>query len=477
MISVLNGIFLFLKMTTIIKRTINNKLFLLLLFTAAFISCQEPEIQPNTPAEPSDVKGSGIIGWIQEEMDIYYYWNSWMPDIDAQKITDPEVYFYELLHADDEFSWITDDAEKLLDETDGIIADLGYSPSFGRFSNTNGVFIMVEYVYKNSAASKAGLKRGDIILAINDTELTMDNYLDLYNQDAYSVTLGKYENGSISMTSQKLSLSAMALQMNPVLHWETKTAGNTKIGYLAYAEFLSGTNDRWLDELGNALNEMKQQGVSELIIDLRYNAGGEVYAARYLASAIAPKTAVEHHAVFVRFDYNEILQNFFLENEGQNSENLFIRFNQNNVNMSLERVIFLTGPGTASASELLIKGLDPYMDVVTIGEKTVGKFYGSMVITDENDPPAHNYAIVPVVLKYQNAEGFTDFIDGLAPDHAIFDDLLIAKPLGSSDDPMVAKAIELITGETVGRARISRSMDYIKLNDQDKIRKGNILIH
>jgi carboxyl-terminal processing protease len=116
------------------------------------------------------------------------------------------------------------------------------------------------------------------------------------------------------------------------------------------------------------------------------------------------------------------------------------------VNLNLENLYVLTTGATASASELVINGLKPYMNVVIIGEPTFGKFYGSFILFDQNDPPKHNWAIAPVVLKYANANGVTDFKDGLIPDINIADNLLSARPFGDITDPMLATALDMIAG-------------------------------
>jgi carboxyl-terminal processing protease len=456
-------------------------IFLLLLATVLWSCQKDEEILPDKPDKPLDLvkrpsTQTTVKEWIKEEMDIYYYWNQEMPDLAPTAVRDPEDYFYRLLYKDDRFSWITDDAEKLKDEMDGIIASQGYSPSYGRFNNSNNIFIIVEYVYKGSAAEKAGMKRGDIIVAINDQELTQENYKRLYNQRSYTVTLGEYTGNGIRKTNTKLTLESMPLEMNPVLHWEVNEYDGKKVGYIAYAEFISGPGNRWLNELGAALGEIRKAGASDLVIDLRYNSGGEVYAAGFFASAIAPKRVIDRREVFVRFDYNRVLHGYFLEKEGENSRNLIYRFPSSSLNLNLERVVFLTGAGTASASELLIKGLEPYMEVITIGERTVGKFHGSIVISDESNPPAHNYAIMPLILKYQNSIGFTDFVNGLAPDFEIDDDLFNAKPLGDIGDPIYAKAVEVLTGKTTSAARMRPSVPYDKLRDDERLKRGNILI-
>ncbi|MCD4709781.1 MAG: hypothetical protein K8R52_02970, partial [Bacteroidales bacterium] len=132
--------------------------------------------------------------------------------------------------------------------------------------------------------------------------------------------------------------------------------------------------------------------------------------------------------------------------DGLDSEQLRIRLPQSDLNLNLPTVYFLTTEGTASASESLMAGLYPYMSVVQIGTTTYGKCYASITVDDWKEPKRHNWAMQPIVIKYSNAAGFTDFIDGIEPDHQIEDNLLYAKPFGSLEDPLLARALEEITG-------------------------------
>jgi len=414
--------------------------------------------------------------WMYDNMSLYYYWNTSLPS-DVSVADYPEDFFYELLYSTDRFSFVTDDAAGLLEEFSGNTLALGFSPAFGKFSNSDQVFMIVEYVYEGSSASQQGLKRGDIILKIDGQYLNTDNYYDLYSQTGgYSVTLGAYIDGTIYETSTTYDISATYLSLDPVIHYEVKEINGIKIGYLVYVEFISGDNDLFLNAMDEVMGNLKSQGITELVVDLRYNPGGELTAAQHLASLLAPASATSSGEAFVTFNYNDDLQNYFLRTEGSNSDNLKMSLEANSNNPGLNRVFFLTTGGTASASELVINGLEPYMDVTIIGEPTYGKYYGSYVIYDTDTPPAHNWAIIPVVMKYANSAGVTDFADGLSADVYIEDDLFNATEFGSLSDPMLAAAIEKITGLSDPAARqLNASREYTILPNKARLSKGNIM--
>lgn len=449
-----------------------------------FWGCHEEdeEILETTPAvETVDTTTSTtaiLNDWIYQVMSNYYFWNEDVTPAVSEE-DDPETYFNSLINAEDRFSYITDDYEALAQEFTGVYTSMGYSPTFGRFSGSNDVFMLVEYVYPGSPAEEAGLERGDMILQINGQTLNVDNYYQLYSQPSYSVTLGSYntETSDVSDLSQPIALTSRTISTNPVLHREVKKVNGTSVGYLAYAEFISGSSDEWLDSLGTAIDEFARAGVTELIVDLRYNPGGEISAAQYLASALAPAAAVANREVLVKYQYNQDLESQIIAAEGPESDELISTFEANSHHLDLNQIYFLTGSGTASASELLINGLKPYMEVITIGEPTVGKYYGSWVIPDLADEPRHSWAVMPVVLKYANADGLTDFVDGLTPDYPVEDDLLNAKPFGDEGDPMLATALNLITGApNVRRGQTTRLKPYETLENPEDARKSQLML-
>ncbi|WP_277483532.1 S41 family peptidase [Catalinimonas alkaloidigena] len=443
-------------------------------------SCQQDDDEVMAPIveESEEISQNAFINsWVYEAMNTYYYWNEDMV-LPSSVEQDPKDYFYSLLNEEDRFSYITDDYQGLMEELSGVYTSMGYSPTFGLLSSTNEVFIAVEYVYPNSPAQQAGLQRGDIILAIDGQRLTTENYFDLYIQNQYSVTLAEYEEDSgFTINNETLALSAEVIAADPVLHKEVISTADKRVGYLVYAEFISGDNQAWLSSLDVALDEFAQESVTDVVIDLRYNPGGEIEVAQYLASALASSSAVSSNEVLVRYDYNEPLESSIILYEGEASESLVSTFIATGHNLNLSQIYFLTASSTASASELLISGLDPYMDVIVIGETTVGKFYGSWVIPDLAEPARHAWAVMPIVLKYTNAVGATDFTGGLTPDYSVEDDLLYARPFGDPSDPLLGTALNLISGGQHARSLTnSAHKSYIDLENPVKSQKNKLLL-
>lgn len=447
----------------------------LLAVLIVFGSCKRED--PN-PTEPKEIINGDISEWIYYNMNYMYFWKEYIPKgLNPLSEDDPKNFFYTLLYdSEDKWSYITDDYISFSMQLEGSPLAMGYSPAFGLFNSAGQVIIVVEYVYKDTPASKAGLERGDIIFEINGILLDTLNYRELFYQDSYTIGLAEYNDTTLIETGETISLTAEIISANPVLHYEIIDTLGFKTGYLVYNEFISGAGDIFLRELDYAMKDFLDANITNLIVDLRYNPGGEIITAGYLASCIAPAQNVDNKDVLVSFVYNDLVRNDIVNRYGT-EDALTYRFPGSTYNLNMNTVYFLTSNGSASASELVISGLEPYMEVCMIGEPTYGKYTGAWVIHDTEEPARHNWAIIPIVLKYANANGVTDFKDGLTPDHFIDDRLLNAVPFGDFSDPLFATAMSLITNNSFLTLKKSSSYNpHHKFYSPDQLIKRNLFI-
>ena len=430
-------------MKNLVKTTL-----LLFLAVAIFNSCQKDDPTPDGPEASEYTKK--VNRFIKAAMDDKYFWNEDMPDLNYNYETDSKEYFSKLLDEDDEFSWITDDVDALLNSFEGNEKSFGWSLAFYNITDIGKIVGIVEFVYPETPASVAGFKRGDILLKVNGSNLSQSNYSDLLNLDQADVTVGIptetdiVEDTTISLVSDQLSL-------NPVLTTNVVAHDGRRIGYLFYAQFIPNYDN----DLGAAFQSFISQNITDLVVDLRYNTGGITSSAQYLASCIAPLDVVNNNEILVTLKWNKYWQEYWTDRQIMSQLEMYFN-NQVPYKLGLNKVYFLTGPYTASSSELTITGLKPYMDeVITVGDTTYGKYVGSQTllpVTYLNDADAQeisNWAVQPIVLRWANSAGVTDFKGGFPPDIPADDNLFNAYPLGDKNDPLFKAAIEDITGTPV----------------------------
>jgi C-terminal processing protease CtpA/Prc len=228
------------------------------------------------------------------------------------------------------------------------------------------------------------------------------------------------------------------------------TIDNTKIGYVFYTFFQSGPEDTNLydQEMDAVFADFKAEGVTEFVLDLRYNNGGGIAPTTNLASLIAPDVSTTD--IFYENQWNEFYMEYF--NSLPNGDDILRgKFYEKAENIGVNTVYVLVTGQSASASELMINGLLPYMNVEIIGTTTSGKNVGSVPIEDEDDPD-NTYGMLPIVLKVFNAAGQSDYDNGFTPAGANFiDETQFAwYPLGDIRDPLLSRAIEQITGTLPG---------------------------
>lgn len=444
-----------------------------------------------------------VNNWIQDEMSIYYLWNDKIPKAPDFSLK-PNLFFESILYRysasqpdGDRFSWIQDDYKELQQSLSGVASDeigFEYIIVWADQAKTH-YYPLVTYAKAGTDAAAKGVTRGKFITKVNGANITPQNI---------KTALGGTGNKTLSMAEweydkedEKHYLTAIpdvTISMhknfaeNPVFLDSVYTIGDKKIGYLSYNFFATDNGDKSHDYdklLMNRLNEIKAKGAKEMVLDLRYNSGGAVSTAIALASALVKNRSTNN--ILVTSQYNDIVHSALKSEYGAdyNKEYFIDKIMRENVvvaeipNLNLDRLFLLTGFYTASASELIINGLKPYMDVVLIGETTYGKNVGSITLYEKNDVK-NKWGMQPIIVKYANSKGDSEYTAGFKPNHEIdeFDDLFLY-PIGNTNDPLLGKAISLITGSTTKSAthlnlsetglRSAKASDNMRLRNPAKL--------
>lgn len=424
-----------------------------------------------------------VNDWIQENMEYWYLWNDFLPDGIDRNLA-PEEYFTALVYEDDRFSWIQENYQELLNSLNGINKEAGFEFVLYRESaDAETVVAQILYVKPASPASNAGLKRGDLITRINGTTITTTNYRDLVNELKEPHTLLYKplivdENKFAAETT--VTLSTLEYQENPnFLHTVIETGGK-RIGYYVYNFFASGTDAQYDLEMDDIFNSFKSSQITDLILDLRFNSGGSEVSSKNLASLVG--AGISSSNVFFTREYNSQVTNDILTSPSFGEKYLTSNFLDKTANvgnqLSGQRVYILTSSRTASASELIINALEPYMDVFLIGDVTYGKNVGSISIYEENDPK-NKWGLQPIVTRVSNSEGFSDYAEGFQPDVLNEDNSFYIYPLGDQREALLAEALAQITGASsggrIGAGMQSERHDIIS-HSLDSKRRGFVLI-
>jgi C-terminal processing protease CtpA/Prc len=208
--------------------------------------------------------------------------------------------------------------------------------------------------------------------------------------------------------------------------------------------------------------DFKAQGITDFVLDLRFNSGGSEKAAATLASLIGKD--INDTKVFARRAYNRSVENEILNDPRLGEEFLSTPFSNESGNigslLSGGRIYVLTSSRTASASELVINALKPFMEVYLIGDVTYGKNVGSISLYDRTDA-SNKWGLQPIVVKVYNSLDQSDYASGFTPDVLHDDNGLYLYPLGDTREALLALAIGQITG-TASSGRMAAGRQRMK---------------
>jgi carboxyl-terminal processing protease len=360
--------------------------------------------------------------FVRDVLSDLYLWYTELPAENPASFDSPEAYLEAVRYRplDTTFSYITS-----REANDAFFDESAYI-GFGFSTEVSGNQLRVLQVFPDSPASEAGLARGARILAIDGRPVA-----DLLTAGSLDAALGPAEAGVESTIDfmfrggdrRSARLVKRAVTIPTVSLTRMYEVDGRRVGYIFFRNFVRPSNEA----LDAAFAELAGAGIHELVLDLRYNGGGLVNVARHLASLVGGvRTRGQVFAQYVHNDRNV-------------RRNEVLRFEDNAAQSGFERLIVITTRASASASELVINALRPFIPVVVIGERTYGKPVGQYQVN------FCDKMLAPVSFTVRNANGEGDYFEGLAPDCAAADD--IERELG---DPAEASLHEAMTFAVTG---------------------------
>lgn len=333
--------------------------------------------------------------------------------------------------------------------------DYGMQVSYAEDSLGN-TDLYVLYTDKNSPAGQKGIQRGWEITAVNgNTNVSYDgpngaNVTMVSNAlfSSTSVTLTFKELNGISVT---YTLNSTPYDVDPILFDTIYNVGDKKVGYFVFYAFTSIYNDSGTatytkQALDQEFDKLTSAGINDLIVDLRYNGGGDITTAEYLDSALAPAPA--NGKVMYKYLYNDKLS----QNMNQLGLSSTVNF-AGTGDLHLDHLFFIVSRSTASASELTMNNLKPYMDVKLVGDTTYGKPVGfiDFNISDYHSGQPHYLAdLYAIDFATENANNQGGYYEGIVPDVEASD--YINVPWGNPDDENVSDIFNYITTGSFARS-------------------------
>jgi carboxyl-terminal processing protease len=465
------------------KLFVFNLLFILLV-GFSFQSCKKdpkPNVEDNTPPA-GGTRAEQTLDSIFLYAKQVYLWNDELPNykqFEPRQYSSPNSELFAITQipinpksgkpyefsngSSPKYSYLTDDdnpggslafAKRSDISLEGDGFDFGFNWVNLRVVSENRNYLFIRSVETNSPADKAGLKRGDQITRVNDrtVNLTSQSGLDQVN-DAMLQARIKLEGTRGDGSSFTRTFDKTSYTSNPVYKKTIIPVGSKKVGYLAYARFseLESNSQAVLDE---AFQEFAAGGVTELVIDLRYNGGGYVTTAEHLSNLIAPSSLhgkvmfVERYNDLMRSGKAEILKNQFFEtNSGTRSYAdinyaapgfTTTNFAKKGSLQNIQNVYFLVSKNSASASELVVNSLKAHINVTLIGETTYGKPVGFFPLE------IGGYTVYLSMFESRNAKNEGEYFTGMKVDYETFDD--VTKDFGDSREASLAQALALIGG-------------------------------
>ena len=384
-----------------------------LAITQIFITCKKENAVPAAKNYSDTVKS--VNEQIYATMKQYYLWYDSLPVVNPDSSTDPQKFINSIVNRRDKWSFILTDKQYQAEFVTGAYAGHGFSTGFDKDSK-----LRIAYVFNSSDLHTAGVTRGWIIKSVNGIIPDTTNSNTIFGAS----TAGIQNTFTFTRPDGKdtvLTFVKKEIIRNTVLSYDTLHVGNKVVGYISFLAFELDADAA----LKTAITYLMQNNATDLVLDLRYNGGGSATTAQNLANMLAGKLA--NGKPFVHYTYNDKNSRY---NDTWN-------FSSTAVSLNLSRLFVITTHGTASASELIINGLRPYMNVRMIGSRTDGKPVGMNQFQLN-----YNYYLYPIMFQITNANNYGDYFDGLPVDQQEVDDL--THDFGDRNEACMSQALNYI---------------------------------
>jgi carboxyl-terminal processing protease len=388
-----------------------------------------------TSSDPAGTGGStscttaGQCSFVGDVLQSYYYWYKELPSPDPASFSSPEAYLEAVRYRalDSSFSYITSKAA-----SDAFYSEsqfIGFGLSYARTGDTE---LRLVQTFPGSPAAEAGMDRGDYLVSVNGKAVA-----DLLHTGEINTIFGAEQVGVTADVGwrdrqgrqRSATLTKRLVTIPTVSQTAVLAAGPSRVGYIHFRNFVQPS----VEALNAAFTELRDAGATDLVLDLRYNGGGLVSVAQHLAGLVGGTPLVGQ--VFVEFTHND----------KQTSRNTAYRFEAKPQALGVTRLVVIATRGSASASEAVINGLRPYMDVKVVGDSTYGKPVGQYGFD------FCEKVLYPVAFLVTNSRGEADYFDGIPADCAAADD--VDHALASPEEASLAEALHVVrNGRCSGRA-------------------------
>lgn len=372
---------------------------------------------PTGPTASSECTTAGQCSYVRTVLQSYYYWYRNLSDPDPASFSSPEAYLDAVRYRplDSTFSYITSKAS-----SDAFYSESQYIGFGLSYKQTGELELRLAQVFPASPASEAGMDRGDTLVSVNGKAVA-----ELIRTGEIGTVFGAEQVGVTAdvawrdMRGQQRSavLTKRFVTIPTVSQTDVFSVGSAQIGYIHLRNFVTPSTEA----LNTAFAQVRDAGATDLVLDLRYNGGGLVSVAQHLASLIGGPPLVGR--TFVQFTHND----------KQTSRNTSYNFESKPQALTLSRLAVITTRGSASASEAVINGLRPFMDVKVVGDTTYGKPVGQYGFD------FCQKVIYPVAFLVANARGEADYFNGIPADCSAADD--VDRALADPQEASLAEAL------------------------------------